>query len=793
MSYRNPSPPAMWSNYLRSALRNLIRYKGFSLINILGLSIGMACSILIFLWVQYELSWDKFNSKSDHLYRLVQTQYYSTGPLTTACMPGPISDDIRNEVPGIVNSFMFYWYSMFCSYEDKILEETVCLADPQIFEMLDFNFIRGDSLHVFGDMLSIVITDEMARKYFGDADPMGKVLTLNREHHFKVTGVIEKPPPNSSFPISCCIPFKYVENLGMTIDRYGWNSYYVYVQLHDEAKVEEVNARIRDFIINKQENREERKGTVVLFLFPFEKMHLYSYRGDSGDIQYIYIFSGVGLFILLIACINFMNLSTARSSRRSREIGIRKTVGANRKQIMQQFMSESVLMTFIAFVLALIIVFAVLPGMNVFLETELSMNLLNPVTASALILILVFVGLFAGSYPAMYLSRFQPVGVLKEQMVKGRGGKYFRRTLVIFQFALSIILIICTMVIFNQMGYIQNKDLGLDRENVVYQYMRGSSEDKYESIKAELLQYPGITAVSRGRDLPFRMGSNSGGFDWEGSEGNNDVLIGFTTVDFNWDQVMGIKLSDGRFYDKRFATDTTRIVINEKLAGFISGEGAVGKWLTWGEGKREIIGVVRDFNHLPVKHEIDPLVMVLDPESGGYLFVRFNPQNREESIAHFRQVWEKFNPDYPFDLKYLDQTYDEVYRDEEKLMKIFRIFTLLSIFISCLGLFGMAAYMAEQRTREISIRKVFGASTSVLAFIMTRDFLRWIIIANLLAWPIAWYAMKRWLENYVYHTDLSARFFIFGALASIIISLATVIMHALRTARKNPAVVLGAE
>ncbi|MEA3479363.1 MAG: ABC transporter permease [Bacteroidota bacterium] len=777
----------MWGNYIKTAFRNLIRYKGFSFINILGLSIGMACSMLIFLWVQFELSYDKFNDKSDKLYRLVQTQYYATGPLTTTCMPGPIATDIREEVPEIENSFMFYWVSLLCSYEDKILDESVCMADPQIFEMLDFNFLLGDPLHVFDDLNSIVITDEMARKYFGEEDPVGKVLTMNHEHHFKVTGVIEKPPTNSSFKIEFCIPFKYIENLGYTINRYGWNSYYVYVQLHPQANYQDLNTKIKDFILDKSEDPEENDSKIDLFLFPFEKIHLHSVRGEGGNIQYVYIFSAVGVFILLIACINFMSLSTARSSRRSREIGIRKTVGATRVQVMHQFFGESMLLTIIAFILAIGIIYFVLPTFNTSAETELSMNLLNPWNILGLGFILVFVGLLSGSYPALYLSRFHPAGVFRGNKGKGKGGKYFRRSLVIFQFSLSIILIICTMIIFKQMNFIQNKKLGIDKDHVVYQYMRGASSEKYESIKGELLQNPNISFVSRGNSLPFWIGSNSGGFDWEDSEGNNDILIGFTFVDFNYEKTMGLKLKSGRFYDDQYSTDTTKVVINEKLAGFITDEEAVGKWLSWGEDHIEIIGVVEDFHHLPMHHEIDPLVLILNPERGNYLFARINPQNMDAGIGHLQHVWEKFNPNYPFDLKFLDQSYDETYRDEKKLGEIFRFFTLLAIFISCLGLFGLAAYMAEQRTREISIRKVFGADMPILVYIMTKDFIHWVLIANIIAWPVAWYAMKSWLENYIYHTRISFWFFVIAALISILIAVFTVSLHAIRTAHRNPA------
>jgi len=389
----------MWKNYLVTAFRNLIRYKGFSIINILGLAIGMAVSILIFLWIQHELSYDKFHEKSDNIYRLVQTQTYSSGPLTTTCMPGPISDDIREEVPEIVNSFMFYRLGGIFSYEELTIDETFYTADPQIFEMLDFNFIKGNPEHLFDDLNSIVMTTEMAEKYFGDEDPIGKVITINQENDFKVTGVFEKLPANSSFQMDFCIPFKFIENIGFTIDRYGWNSYYVYVELHEETDYEEVNAKINDFLLIKSSDQDttgQYDSEIDLYLFPFEKMHLHSVRGSGGDIQYVYIFAAVALFIIIIACINFMNLATARSARRSREIGIRKTVGATRPEIVRQFFGESLVMTLIAFIIAIILVIVVLPQFNLFAETELKLNLLDGTILIGLISILVIAGLLAG-------------------------------------------------------------------------------------------------------------------------------------------------------------------------------------------------------------------------------------------------------------------------------------------------------------------------------------------------------------------------------------------------------------
>ena len=752
----------------------------------------MACSILIFLWIQYELSYDKYNSKSDCLYRLVQTQTYATGPLTTTCMPGPLANDIKNEIPEIQNTFMYAWANTLFTYGEHNFNETGCYSDSNMFKMLDFEFIDGNPKDALRDESSIVITDEIAEKFFGDEDPMGKIIKMNNEHPFKVSAIIKKLPENSSLQLGMILPFKNVEKFGWAIDRYGWNSYYVYVELDRNTDYQDVNSKIEKFLqIKSDDPEDDEESDIDLYLFPFEKIHLHSVTGSGGDIQYVYIFSAVALFILIIACINFMNLATARSAKRSREIGIRKTLGATRKQVITQFFGESFFMCLLAFIIAVILVKLLLPSFNSFQNTDLILNILQTEILIGLIIILIFVSLLAGSYPALYLSHFKPIGTLKGEVTKGKGGKAFRRVLVIFQFTLSVILIICTMVIFNQMKFLQNSDLGIKTENVVYKYMRGGTSEKFDVLKAELLKNPNIESISRGSSLPFFIGSNGGGYDWEGSEGNNDILVGFTNVDYGYVETLGLEISEGRYYDRGYSTDTAKIFINEKLAGFISDEEVVGKWLSRGDdNKIEIIGIAKDFHHLPMSQEIDPLIMVLDPDRCNYLFIKINPENQDETIEHLVSSWEKIHPNFPSGFTFLDQRYTQIYNDEKRLGEVFRFFTTFAIIIACLGLFGLAAFMAEQRSKEISIRKVFGANIATLSVIMSKSFLIWVIISNVIAWPIAWYAMKSWLDNYVYHTDLSIWFFVFAAFVSISISLLTVSFHTIRTANKNPATVL---
>lgn len=782
----------MWKNYIITALRNIIRSKGFSLINIIGLSIGMACSILIFLWIQYEMSFNKHNSKSDCLYRVYQTQHYATGPLTTFSLPGPLANDLRNEIPEIKNSFTFTYSGLLFSYGEKTFRETACFTDSCIFQMLDIDFITGSPEDALKDESSIVISDVIASKFFGDEDPMGKIIRMNNEHSYKVSGVIKEIPMNSSFILDMLIPFQNVGKFGWTFARYGWNSYGVYVELDPETDYRAVNAKIIKFLQAKVEDPEsESEINIDLFLFPLEKIHLHSVTGSGGDIQYVYIFSAVALFILIIACINFMNLATARSTKRSREIGLRKTLGATRKQVTTQFFSESFFMCLLAFIIAIILVEAFLPSFNRYQETMLSLNLFQTEILFGLIIILVFVSVLSGSYPALYLSQFRPIGTLKGEATRGKGGKAFRRALVIFQFTLSVILIICTLVIINQMNFLQNAELGFKTENIVYKYMRGGTSEKYEVLKTELLKDPNIVSVSRGGNLPFYMSSNRGGFDWEGSEGNNDILIGFSWVDYEWFETLGLELVEGRFFSEEYSTDTAKVIINEKLAGFISDDGVVGKWLSWNpENKVEIVAVVKDFHHLPMSQQIDPMVLALNPSSCNFLYIKINPQNQDEAMGHIVSSWEKVHPSFPSGFTFLEDRYSLVYGDEQRLVEIFQFFTIFAIVIACLGLFGLAAFMAEQRSKEVSIRKVFGANISGLTLLMSKRFLLWVVISNIIAWPIAWYAMKSWLENYVYHTNLSIWFFAFAAIATLLISLLTVSFHTIRTASRNPANVL---
>jgi predicted permease len=784
----------MLRNYMLIAFRNLFRQKGFSVINIIGLAVGMACSILILLWVMNEVSYDRFNEKSDRLYKLVQTQHYQSGPLTTTCMPGPIARDLRKEVPEITNSFMFYVVPAIVSTDDKYFREDIRLADPGLWDMFTFSFIRGEREHVFDEINSVVITDKFAAKYFGNEDPIGKLIKINGQHSFKVTGVIKETPVNSTFRFDICIPFEYIEKMEFDshVRDYGWNNYFTYVELAPGSSFTQVNGKIKDFLMVKSHNPDqapddETNAGTELFLFPLKDIYLHSVTGSGGNITYVYIFSVIALFILVIACINFMNLSTARAARRSREIGLRKVAGATRKQIIQQFIGESMLITLIAFVLAIILVYFILPGFNDLAGKNLVINWSSSGFTAGLVGIIIFVGTLAGSYPAFYLSSLRPVAVLKNGSFKGKGSYNFRRILVVFQFALSVSMIICTIVVYRQLAYIDRKDLGMKRDNVIFAEMRGKTSGSFENLKNTFLQNPSVLSVTRAASLPFEIGSNSGGFSWEGKDTKDEILIGFETADIDYLQTFGIQMADGRFFEKGYAMDTSNaIIINETAARVMGLDDPVGKWISWDTTRFTIIGVVKDFHFLPMNNEISPLALFNLPAYCHTMFIRVNGDNMEQSVSYLQNEWEKINPGFPFEYKFLDAAYDELYTAEDRLGTIFKYFSILTVLISCLGLFGLAAFMSEVRTKEIGIRRVMGASVSQVFAALSGSFLVWVLVANVIAWPVSYYIMGRWLGEYAYHARLAPWIFLLAAAISLIIALGTVSFQSIRAANRDP-------
>ena len=777
----------MWRNYLKVAIRNLIRHKGYSAINIAGLAIGMACAILILLWVQDELSFDRFHENADVLYRVEENQHYSAGAYHVNVTPFPAGPAFKEGIPEVAEASRLTWAGglLFRYGEKAFFENDIRAVDPAFLRMFTFPLAQGDRETALDDPHSLILTREMAEKYFGDEEPIGKVISVDNQYEFTVTGIIEKLPENSSLRFSILIPFAFQKERGWWHDHWGTNSIGTYVQLREGASIRAVDEKMT--AIQKSHLEE---STTDFVLAPLTEMHLHSYFGygrPMGNIQYVYIFTALALFVLLIACINFMNLSTARSAKRAREIGLRKVVGALRGNMIRQFLGESVLIACIGLLFAVPMVEFLLPFFNELSGKDIALDLMGNRVLLLLIGVALATGLVAGSYPALFLSSFRPAAVLKGSLRSGASSSLFRKILVVLQFSLSIGLIIGTGVVYNQVTFMRGKGLGYEKEHVLNIRMRGDISGAYDELKMELTAHPAVLGVSAARQRLPNIGSNSSGGEWDGKDPELDVVIGNTQVDYDFVETMGIELVEGRSFSREFSTDATEAyLVNEKMAELMGVESVVGKRFSlWREGT--IIGVMKDFHFKSVRDEIEPLVLGLnDPKDLTWMIAKFHPESAVAGVEFLKETWERVVPNYPLEYQFLDREFDWMYRSEERMGGILQYFSVVAVLIGCLGLFGLASFMAEQRTKEIGVRKVLGASVAGIVVLLTREFTKWVLLANLVAWPIAWYAMSRWLEGFAFRVELGWEIFALAGVGALVIAWLTVSWQAVRAALSNP-------
>ena len=621
----------------------------------------------------------------------------------------------------------------------------------------------------------------MAKKYFGDNNPLGKVLTLDQEHRVNVTGVVKDAPDNSSIRFDFLIPYSYLDSIGYNTNKWdSWNCQ-TYVMLNKNVTAQQVTRKISDY--PKTFNPDEE---AYFRLQPLKRIQLYSLDGKMGSIKYVYILSIIALFILIIACINFMNLSTARSAKRAREVGLRKVVGAKRAQIIRQFYGESLIMTFISFGLAIVLAETLLPFFNRISGKNLNLDFSGHfVLYLAIIGIALLTGIISGSYPAIYLSSFLPSRVLKASFRSSSGNSAFRKILVVFQFSLSIMLIICTVIVYSQLKYIQDKDLGFDKENLIYVGMDDLRILRnFDAIKNEMLQNPSILNVTRTFQIPSynRFSSDA---TWQGKDPSQSLLFNISAVDPDYLNTMKLALVEGRNFSWDMSTDTSNYIINQEAVKQMRIDSPVGKWMdSWDKG--EIIGVVKDYHYMPFTFEIQPLILNYNPSLYRYAMIRISGMNIPQTIGFLENLWDKFASEYPFEYHFLNEDYDFIYQNETRMGEIFRYFTLLAILISCLGLFGLSSFMAEQRTKEIGIRKVLGASVSGITALLSKEFTKWVLAANIIAWPVAYFAISQWLKGFVYRADMSILAFVLAGTLALFIALLTVGYQALRAAVANP-------
>lgn len=794
----------MFSNFFKSTLRLFKKNLAFSLINVVGLAIGIACSILIMTYVWHELSYDKFNQKAERTYRLAQRALLGNTQINQTWTSAPMPAALYNEYPEVEYVARITEIGRrTVKYNDVIfIEDRMMVADSSIFDVFTFPFVTGEAKHALNQPNKVVITQSTAKKYFGDENPIGKSLLLknNRsEKVLEVTGVIQDVPVNSHLHFDFLVSILSFEGFYNGTEWFN-NNFRTYIVLRQGVDVEDFEAKIPEFT-NKYlfDGRYEEISTKhnaywEIYLQPLLDIHLNSdITGEfepNGNESYVYIFVLVAIIILLIACINFMNLSTAKSSTRAKEVGVRKVVGASRKSLIIQFIGESIFTSIVALLVGVFIAELLLPSYGNLLGRQLEINYLDSLFIIPLLLSLaILVGLVSGSYPAFFLSSFKPVEVLKGKILRGAKRPWLRNTLVVVQFSISIILIIGTIVIYRQLMFIQNERLGFDKEQVVTlrnPFALGSNLDVFVE---ELKKLEGINEVTVSSTIPGREFNNIG-FNCDGNKG---FSLNLCICDEHFMDVMKLEMADGRFFSKDFPSDSLAMIINEAASQIIDWDNPIGNFINDNSPtptKFKVIGVVKDFYYESKHQKVRPMALLMHNRAFGatseFISIRVSHSRFSEIIPKVEAVWKKLASGLPIDYFFLDQQYDALYRNEKQTKQLFVVFSILAIFIACLGLLGLTSYMAEQRTKEIGIRKVMGATVSTITISLTTNFLYWVLISNLLAWPIGYYLMTRWLEGFAYKVNIAWWIFGFAALLSILIGLITVGYLSIRAATRNP-------
>ncbi len=783
--------PGLILSYWKLAFRKIRRQKGYSFINIAGLAAGMACCILILTWVWDELSYDRFHKNVDRIFRIVTENHVGGQVSVLAGSPAPLGRTLVEQYPDVEQAVLVQsgWSNYYLHLGDKIfIQERLAAVGPSFFRIFSFPFLSGDPETALKDPASIVLTETLARKCFGDEDPMGKVLQMDEED-LRVTGVIRDIPRNSHLQFDYAFPAENMRRWRESqLDSWMYFQFATYVQLSPQADVDAVNQKIAEVI---KVNLPLAKGKA--YLQPVKDIHLRSTGMNSwmvdypnpGNITYVYIFSLTAICVLLLACINFMNLATARYGTRAREVGMRKVVGARRKDLVKQFIGESCLTTLISLLFAILLVEMFLPSFSALAGKEMTLQFAgNPGLWAGLLAIVLLTGFISGSYPSLFLSSFHPTQVIKSFTSLGiRRAGALRKILVVTQFTFTAILLIGTIVIYSQLHFIQDKDLGYDAENIITFAGYGAYGRDYEAARNELLQNPDVLNVCRA--FPPRGGlGETTNVDWEGKEPSAEVRFFADMGDYDFLDTFGMTITQGRFYSRELPTDKDNYVVNETAVNAMGFKDPIGKRFSFQGREGIIIGVVKDYHGGSLHEPIPPKVISL--QGGFFVCVKFRPGQVSRVTAFLEQKWEKFVPRQPFRYDFVDESIAGSYMSERRIGKIFRNFTVLAVVIACLGLFGMASFTAERRTKEIGIRKVLGARAWTIVFLLSKDFIRWVLMANVIAWPLAYFASRKWLERFAYRTGLGWEFFVLALVLSLGIALISVSYQALRAATVNP-------
>lgn len=802
----------MLRNYLKIAIRNLARHKFISFINLFGLTIGLACCLLITIYILNELSYDRYNTNAKNIYRVTRDFNNSEGvvSLRLSTISPPFGYYMPTDFPEIRKmTRLLNNGTTPTKYNDKIFnEKNVYFGDENLFDVFTVKVLKGNPKTALYNPFSVMLTEELAKKYFGGEDPMDKTIRFNNQYDVKVTGIYKAFPSNAHMHPEMLLSFNTLKDSAVYGEEglrtnWGNNSFFTYLLMPDNFSPEKMIARFPAFIDKRMAGQEyvgqKASKFTKLGLQKLTDIHLYSHTDyeaePNSDISRVYIFSAIALFILLIACINYMNLSTARSALRAREIGIRKVIGARRKELIAQFLGESVLVCLAAIVLAGVLTFFALPWLNKVSGQDLSFDtLLRPGIIVALLLIPFVVGILAGIYPALFMSSFQPVKTLKGLFKVGGSSISFRKVLVVTQFSIGIILIITTIIVFEQLHFIQKKSLGFDKERVVTMAYTTEVGRQYESFRNELLQNSAFKSMTRSSRIPTgRLLDNMGASTISGDSLRPVVTdIKFVSSDHDFTSTFGIPMIAGRYFSKEYGTDTASFVINEssvKALGWKNANEAIGKDFKYGNQKGHIIGVINDFHFESMHQAIVPMIMVMFPPSQPYfnnLSIKITGNDIAPALSYLEKTWKKYFPETPVDYTLLDENFDRLYQAEQRQATLFTTFACIAIFIACLGLFGLSAFAISQRIKEIGIRKVLGANVSTIVTLLSKDFLKLVGFAALLAFPVAWYFMKNWLQDFAYRISMPWWVFIVAGIAAALIALITISFQAIRAAIKNP-------
>lgn len=787
----------MLKNYLFTALRSFRRQRIFSFINIMGLSVGLTCSLLIILWVQDEMSSEQFQEDKEQLYSVMRNSYFTNGEVYTwPAIPMPLAEELEKVYPEITHALLYsFSLTQVFTQDENAIREEGRYVDPRFFEVFTYPLLAGDAEKMLLQPNQVGISETMAEKLFGQdwqqGNVIGTIIKLNNTLDVTITAVFEDIPRNSWLGFDYVLPITDFYGHNAWVHDWGSNGLRMHVRLAEGTDYEELNKKVAEVI------NEHNSGDNKIFLQPLTDRYLYNnYENGQivgGRIEYVKIFSLVAVFLLLIAAINFMNLATARSSKRMREIGVRKVVGAGKTTLIFQFLGESVLLAIFAFFLAISFVQLLLPTFNEITFKEIELSYLNSIYIPLFLGISVLVGLFAGIYPAFFLSSFSITDVLKGKLRHNYGAANIRKGLVILQFFISIVLTIGTITVYQQITFIQDKNIGIEKTNLMYFNLEGRTQENYEAFHQELTRLPGIKSVTAMDQFPLDVGTSTSGVRWAGKDPEASILFQIITTKHDVVKTLGLELVEGRAFSRDFGMDTSAVLVNEAAVRAMGLENPIGTELDYWNRKRKIVGVLQDFHVASLYSTIDPVLISITENGPRFLYAKVEEGQTEDAVAAVEELHEKFNPGYPMRYKFLDDTYNQIYQSETSLGKLTTYFALIAVFISCLGLFGLASYTADRRTKELGVRKVLGATAYQLIVLLSREFTWLVVISFALAVPVSIYFLRDWLQQFAFHTELGITTFIVAAVIAMGIAWLTVGIQAYRAAMSNPVESLRAE